>query len=72
MVSNAAVRVVNSSDGKEEIARYDLSNSSIETAMIFAELCKTENEIKAIDKVSPEAWVLGELVSSYTFHRKRN
>ena len=46
MVSNAYVRVINASDGKE-IARYDLSeDSSLETAMVFAELYRKNDEWK--------------------------
>ncbi|MBU0553242.1 TerD family protein [Myxococcota bacterium] len=44
MVSNAFVRVVNAADGKE-LARYNLSEEmSSETAMVFAELYKYNNE----------------------------
>ena len=63
MVNNAYVRVVNMSDGKE-IARYDLSeDSSLETAMIFAELYKRNGEwkFKVIGQgtlVAWEAWLL--------------
>ncbi len=46
MVSNAFVRVVNQ-DGNKELARYDLSeDSSVETAMIFAEVYRNGNEWK--------------------------
>jgi len=46
MVSNAFVRVVNL-DGQKEIARYDLSeDASTETAMIFAEIYRHNNEWK--------------------------
>ncbi|OJB07641.1 chemical-damaging agent resistance protein C [Burkholderia ubonensis] len=43
-VSNAYIRVVNKADGKE-IARYDLSeDASTETAMIFGELYRHNDE----------------------------
>ena len=46
MVSNAFVRVVNQDDNKE-VARFDLSeDSSTETAMMFAELYRHNNEWK--------------------------
>lgn len=46
MVSNAFIRVVNEGDGKE-VARYDLSeDASTETAMIFGELYKHNDEWK--------------------------
>ncbi len=46
MVSNAFIRVVDDSNGKE-IARYDLSEDmSTETAMIFAEVYRRNNEWK--------------------------
>ena len=46
MVENAYVRVVNDSDGVE-IARYDLTeDAAMETAMVFAELYKRNNEWK--------------------------
>ncbi|MHA6193517.1 TerD family protein [Pseudomonas wadenswilerensis] len=45
-VSNAYIRVVNRTDGKE-IARYDLSeDASSETAMIFGELYRHNDEFK--------------------------
>ncbi|MES2819065.1 MAG: TerD family protein [Pseudomonadota bacterium] len=45
-VSNAFIRVVNKTDGKE-IARYDLSeDASTETAMIFGELYRHGDEWK--------------------------
>ena len=45
-VSNAYICVVNKADGKE-IARYDLSeDASTETAMIFGELYRHNNEFK--------------------------
>lgn len=45
-VSNAFIRVVNSKTGKE-VARYDLSeDASTNTAMIFGELYKHNNEWK--------------------------
>ncbi|MDR0281577.1 MAG: TerD family protein [Paucimonas sp.] len=45
-VSNACIRVVNKADGKE-IARYDLSeDASGETAMIFGELYRHNDEFK--------------------------
>ncbi|MEZ4606851.1 MAG: TerD family protein [Deinococcales bacterium] len=46
MVSNAFIRVVNA-DSNEEIARYDLSeDASTETAMIFGELYRHNEEWK--------------------------
>ena len=51
-VSNAYIRVLNKADGKE-IARYDLSeDASTETAMIFGELYRHNDEFKfkAIDQ----------------------
>lgn len=46
MVSNAFVRVVNETDNKE-ITRYDLSeDSSVDTAMMFAELYRNGAEWK--------------------------
>jgi tellurium resistance protein TerD len=46
MVSNAYIRVVNA-DGGTEIARYDLSeDASTETAMIFGDLYRNNNEWK--------------------------
>lgn len=46
MVSNAFIRCVNSSDGKE-LARYDLSeDGSIETAMIFGEVYRHAGDWK--------------------------
>ena len=46
MVTNAFVRVVDDNNGKE-LARYDLSeDSSTETAMIFAEVYRHNNEWK--------------------------
>jgi len=45
-VSNAYIRVLNKADGKE-IARYDLSeDASTETAMIFGELYRHNDEFK--------------------------
>ncbi|MBK5415372.1 TerD family protein [Pseudomonas sp. TH31] len=45
-VSNAYIRVVNKTDGKE-LARYDLSeDSSTETAMVFGELYRSGEEFK--------------------------
>ncbi|KVR69238.1 TerD family protein [Burkholderia ubonensis] len=45
-VSNAYIRVVNKAEGKE-IARYDLSeDASTETAMIFGELYRHNDEFK--------------------------
>ncbi|MFE7133355.1 TerD family protein [Streptomyces sp. NPDC057638] len=45
-VSNAFIRVVNQADG-QELARYDLSeDASTETAMIFGELYRYNNEWK--------------------------
>ena len=46
MVSNAFMRIVNN-DNQEEIARFDLSeDASVETAMIFGELYRHNNEWK--------------------------
>ncbi|MBA4115366.1 MAG: TerD family protein [Rubrobacter sp.] len=46
MVSNAFIRVVNGSDNSE-IARYDLSeDASTETAMLFGEVYRKDNEWK--------------------------
>lgn len=46
MVSGAFIRVVNNKDGKE-IARYDLSeDASTDTAMIFGEIYRHNNEWK--------------------------
>lgn len=46
MVSGAFIRVVNNKDGKE-IARYDLSeDASTDTAMIFGEVYRHNNEWK--------------------------
>jgi tellurium resistance protein TerD len=65
MVNNAYVRVVNSSDGKE-IARFDLSeDSSLETAMVFAELYKRNNEWKFKAIGQGYSGGLGGLASSY-------
>ena len=65
MVNNAYVRVVNMSDGKE-IARYDLSeDSSLETAMIFAELYKKNGEWKFKAIGQGYSGGLGGLASSY-------
>jgi tellurium resistance protein TerD len=45
-VGNAYIRVVNKADGKE-LARYDLSeDASTETAMIFGELYRQNDEFK--------------------------
>ena len=65
MVSNAFVRIVNSADGKE-IARYDLSeDSSMETAMIFAELYKRNGEWKFKAIGQGFSGGLGALATSY-------
>jgi tellurium resistance protein TerD len=46
MVSNAFIRVVNQADDRE-IARFDLSEDlSVETAMIFGEIYRRNNEWK--------------------------
>ena len=46
MVENAFVRIVNE-EGNAEVARYDLSeDASVETAMIFGELYRNNNEWK--------------------------
>lgn len=45
-VSNAYIRAINNAD-KKELARYDLSeDAAVETAMIFGELYKHNNEWK--------------------------
>ena len=45
-VQNAYIRALNA-DGEQEIARYDLSeDASIETAMIFGELYRNNEELK--------------------------
>ena len=65
MVSNAFIRVVDDSNGKE-IARYDLSeDSSTETAMIFAEVYRrgSERKFKAIGQGF--AGGLGPLARNY-------
>ncbi len=65
MVSNAFVRVVNQSDGKE-ITRYDLSeDSSLETAMVFAELYRRNNEWKFRAIGQGFSGGLGALATSY-------
>ncbi len=65
MVSNAFIRVVDDSNGKE-IARYDLSeDSSTETAMIFAEVYRRNNEWKFKAIGQGFAGGLGPLARNY-------
>lgn len=65
MVSNAFVRVVNETDGKE-LARYDLSEDmSTETAMVFAEVYRRNGEWKFKAVGQGFAGGLGPLASSY-------
>lgn len=64
-VSNAYIRIVNSQGGSE-VARYDLSeDSSTETAMIFGELYKNNNEWKFRAVGQGFGGGLGPLASSY-------
>lgn len=64
-VANAYIRIVNSQGGTE-IARYDLSeDSSTETAMIFGELYKNNNEWKFRAVGQGFGGGLGPLASSY-------
>ncbi len=65
MVNNAFVRVVNNADGKE-LARYDLSEDmSMETAMIFAEVYRRNNEWKFKAIGQGFAGGLGPLARNY-------
>ena len=65
MVSNAFIRVVDDSNGKE-IARYDLSeDSSTETAMIFAEVYRRGSEWKFKAIGQGFAGGLGPLARNY-------
>ncbi|MFN3200806.1 MAG: TerD family protein [Bradymonadia bacterium] len=65
MVSNAYVRVVNETDGKE-LARYDLSEDmSTETAMIFAEVYRRGNDWKFKAIGQGYAGGLGPLARNY-------
>lgn len=64
-VSDAYIRVVNAAGGTE-VARYDLSeDSSTETAMIFGELYKHNNEWKFRAVGQGFAGGLGPLAASY-------
>lgn len=64
-VANAYIRIVNSQGGAE-VARYDLSeDSSTETAMIFGELYKNNNEWKFRAVGQGFGGGLGPLASSY-------
>ncbi len=64
-VSNAYIRIVNAQGGSE-VARYDLSeDSSTETAMVFGELYKNNNEWKFRAVGQGFAGGLGPLASSY-------
>jgi len=65
MVSDAFVRVVNTADNKE-LARYDLSEDmSTETAMVFAEVYRRNNEWKFKAVGQGFAGGLGPLAKSY-------
>ncbi|GEO80721.1 TerD family protein [Pararhodospirillum oryzae] len=64
-VANAYIRVVNKADGKE-LARYDLSeDASTETAMIFGELYRHNDEWKFKAVGQGFAGGLGPLASNY-------
>ena len=64
-VSDAYIRIVNATGGSE-VARYDLSeDSSTETAMIFGELYKHNNEWKFRAVGQGFAGGLGPLAASY-------
>lgn len=64
-VSNAYIRVIDESNGKE-IARYDLSeDSAMETAMIFGELYRYSGEWKFKAVGQGFAGGLGPLAKSY-------
>lgn len=65
MVSNAFIRIVNAADGKE-LARYDLSEeASVETAMIFGEVYRYNDEWKFKAVGQGFAGGLGPLASSF-------
>jgi tellurium resistance protein TerD len=65
MVSNAFIRVVNEDSGKE-IARYDLSEDvSTETAVVFGEIYRHNNEWKFRAVGQGFAGGLGPLARSY-------
>ncbi len=65
MVSNAFIRVVNLADNNE-LARYDLSEDmSIETAMIFGEVYRHNNEWKFRAVGQGYVGGLGPLASSF-------
>ena len=67
-VSNAFIRVVNKADNKE-IARYDLSeDASTETAMIFGEVYKHNDEFKFKAIGQGFAGGLKPLAESYGVH----
>lgn len=64
-VANAYIRIVNAQGGAE-VARYDLSeDSSTETAMIFGELYKNNNEWKFRAVGQGFGGGLGPLAASY-------
>jgi tellurium resistance protein TerD len=64
-VSNAFIRVVNA-DNANEIARYDLSeDASVETAMIFGELYRHNNDWKFKAVGQGFAGGLGPLAASF-------
>ncbi len=65
MVANAFIRVVNQADGAE-IARYDLSeDASTETAMVFGEIYRNNDEWKFKAIGQGFAGGLGPLAQSY-------
>lgn len=65
MVTNAFIRVVNDGDNTE-IARYDLSeDASVETAMVFGELYRHNDEWKFKAIGQGYAGGLGALAKSY-------
>jgi tellurium resistance protein TerD len=65
MVSNAYIRVVNDADGKE-LTRFDLGEDfSIESAVIFGELYRNNNEWKFKAIGQGFAGGLGPLASNY-------
>ena len=65
MVTNAFVRIVNKADGVE-IARYDLTeDSSMETAMVFAEIYQKNGEWKFRAIGQGFSGGLGPLARSY-------
>jgi len=64
-VSNAFMRVINQ-DGDKELARYDLSEDySVETAMVFGEVYRHNNEWKFKAIGAGFEGGLGPLASSY-------